>query len=170
MYSGWFMVVCICYFCVYHLFPRDRTACRGKFETVGYYIHYIHIDPVLVGTYITFARLLYIECTPNPFIYFKLSQDEIINKLNIGIKYLNYALEINETDATLHHDLALLLSHEFINKYDKAIYHWLIAYKLDSNNSIYTQQIGYIYQYKSINSWANAASGRTHSGRWLPLK
>eukprot|EP01084_Bolivina_argentea_P134242 236813_1 len=34
------------------------------------------IDPVLFGTYITFARLLYIECTPNPF-------------------------EINETDGTL---------------------------------------------------------------------
>ncbi len=57
----------------------------------------------------------------------------MISRLNIGIKYLQQsALQINDNDATLHHDLALLLSHELIHKYESAIHHRLIAYKIRS--------------------------------------
>ncbi len=39
------------------------------------------------------------------------------------------ALQINENDATL-------LSYQSIHKYESAIHHWLIAYKLDPNKLI----------------------------------
>ena len=98
------------------------------------------IDPVLFGTYITSSRLLYIECIP-PFS-FNFSKETKMSKLSLGIEQLSNALEINEHDATLHHDLGLLLSHELIGKYQDAIYHWNIACRLDPNNSIYYAQIG----------------------------
>ena len=103
------------------------------------------LDPVLFGTHITSSRLLYIECIP-PFS-FNFNKEEKINKLLVGIEQLRNAMEINENDATLHHDLGLLLSHELIGKYEDAIYHWRFAENLDSNNSIYVSQIVYIYQY-----------------------
>ncbi len=61
-------------------------------------------------------------------MHLKLNKNGMISKLNIGMKYLQQgALQI---DAKLHH--------------------WSSTYKLHPNNSMYTQPIGYIFQYNLI--------------------
>eukprot|EP00488_Nonionellina_sp_1-RS-2012_P002505 TRINITY_DN4850_c0_g1_i1.p1 TRINITY_DN4850_c0_g1~~TRINITY_DN4850_c0_g1_i1.p1 ORF type:complete len:120 (+),score=21.38 TRINITY_DN4850_c0_g1_i1:28-387(+) len=80
-------------------------------------------------------------------LYILIECRRIKKGIKLAISYLNLALEINDCDATAHHDLALILSHDAIANYNDAIYHWLCANELDGANPIYTQQIAYIYQY-----------------------
>ncbi len=107
------------------------------------------LDPVVFGSYITSARLLYLECSA-PFCMDSAesaSAEAQRGKLALGIERLQSALELNERDATLHHDLGLLLSHHLVARYEEAIAHWKSAAALDAANPLYHAQIGYLYQY-----------------------
>ncbi|ETO14219.1 hypothetical protein RFI_23150, partial [Reticulomyxa filosa] len=103
-------------------------------------------DPVAFGANITYARLLYLQCVP-PFVYSYTSEQQR-EKIDLGLKKLHEALEINEMDATLHHDLALLYSHDCRRDYVIAEQHWKQAHELDRANSLYLAQLGYLCQYK----------------------
>ena len=112
------------------------------------------LDPVVFGSYITSARLLYLECSA-PFCMDSAesaSPEVQRRKLALGIDRLQSALELNDRDATLHHDLGLLLSHRLVGRYEEAIGHWQSAEVLDGGNPIYHGQIGYLYQYHVVSS------------------
>merc|ERR1719334_607673 len=70
------------------------------------------------------------------------------NKLCLGIDRLQRALDRGGNDATLHHDLGLLLSHSVIGRFEEAISHWKMAVRMDAMNPVYDAQIGYLHQYQ----------------------
>lgn len=110
------------------------------------------LDPVVFGSYITSARLLYLECTA-PFCMDSVESASLEvqrRKLSLGIDRLQSALEVGGRDATLHHDLGLLLSHRLVGRYEEAVVHWKSAAVLDGGNPLYDGQIGYLYQYHVV--------------------